>query len=266
MKLRIMTYNICSGKDFRLDSNITDDGNAIYGISACTDVIKEISPDICGINEINDFSPEFLGDIVGETVADQTSYIAENSGLKYHRFGKAISFEGRGDYGNAVISKHPITASAAHLIPSPEVFDDFGYYESRGITEARIDLAGGITVLQIHVGLNVSEKQNAIIKLCELIDSIDTPIVLMGDFNMRPSDWILDKIRERLTDVTPDGEGYIHSFPSWDKTDNVSEHLKSLNPCKIDYIFASRHFKKLSCEVIKARASDHMPMLATLEI
>ncbi len=267
MKLKIMTYNICSGKDFRLDADITPDGDSKYGIDACAEVIKEVSPDICGINEINHFTKEFVEKLPkGEfTAENQAEYIAEGSGLGNYAFGSAITFEGRGNYGNAVISKHPVKKITVHNIPDPTVFDDFGYYETRGITEALIDIAGGITVLQIHVGLNISEKQNAITKLLELIDKIDTPLVLMGDFNMRPSDWMLDKIREKLNEITPDGEGYIHTFPSWNGNAGI-KFERDLKPCKIDYIFASHHFRKISCEVIESRASDHKPMLAVFEL
>ncbi len=267
MKLSVMTYNICSGKDFSENTNITADGNSVYNIDACCKVIKDISPDICGINEINEFLPEFCkGMPKGEFSSEnQAAYLAEKTGLGNHAFGEAVCFEKRGGYGNALISKYKIKSVRVHKIPEPDFFDEFGYYESRAIAELLLDVAGGITVFVTHLGLNDEEKQKGIEKLVELIKKTDTPILLMGDFNMRPADWRLDRIREHLCDITPDADGYVHTFPSWSKSDNLILD-RSLNPCKIDYIFASNHFSKLSCTVIDARASDHKPMLALFEI
>ena len=88
----------------------------------------------------------------------------------------------------------------------------------------------------------------------------------MGDFNMRPSNFLFDRIRQRLTEALPKGEGYIHSFPSWSDDAQFPERVKYYPFCKIDYIFASHHFMVLDCEVLKDRVSDHLPMTAVLEL
>lgn len=268
MKLQIMTYNIASGRCYKNDSDITPEGSAPVDLSQCADVIQRVSPDLCGLNEINVYLPSYIDRYaLNGTAADQPRYLANYTGLAHAFFGKAIYWESRGAYGNAVISKHPILEAEAVPIPDPEYFDEPGkYYETRGITKVKLDIAGGITVFQTHVGLAVSESQNAVESLCKLIDETKGPVILMGDFNMCPNNFLLDRIRKRLAEVKPKGEGYVHSFPSWTHESDVPRELKECPYCKLDYIFVSKHFTPTHCEVLKERASDHMPMAATLEL
>ena len=267
MKLKIMTYNIASGRCYAVDEKITPEGGAETRLDACAEVIREVSPDFCGLNEINHYLPGFV-ERVGhfQNVADQTGYLANFTGLNHHFFGQALYIQNRGSYGNAVISKHPLLEAEAISVPDPKIFDENAYYESRGITRAKLDIAGGITVLQIHVGLATAEKQNAVVELCRILDETKGPVILMGDFNMCPDNFLLDRLRGRLTEVLPEGEGYVHTFPSWTHEDALPESMRNHPYCKLDYIFVSDHFKPLSCRVLKTRASDHMPMVAELEI
>lgn len=266
MKLNIMTYNIASGRDYAKDSDITAEGGSKTDLSRCAEVIKDISPDLCGLNEVNNFEEEYAKNFNGRSAADQTKFIAEFTGLNSHFFGRAIHLNNRGDYGNAVISKYPIISSEVIPIPDPEVQDEDGGYESRSITKVKLDVAGGITILQVHVGLRISQSELGINTLCRVIDETEGPIIVMGDFNMRPSNELFNKIKARLNEIAPDGEGYHHTFPSWTYEANVPEKLKKYRYCKIDHIFASKEFKKISCNVHKVRVSDHMPLIATLEI
>lgn len=268
MKLQVMTYNIASGRCYQNDADITPEGGSRVDLSQCAGVIRRVSPDICGLNEINLYLQSYLNrNGIRGTHTDQTQYLASYTGLNHRYFGKAFCWEARGDYGNAVISKYPVLEGESVPIPNPQYYDEPDkYYEPRAITKVKLDICGGITVLQIHVGLAVSESQNAVVTLCRLIDETDGPVIVMGDFNMCPNNFLLDRIRQRLTEVTPKGEGYVHSFPSWTHESEVPERLRNCPYCKLDYIFVSKHFRPLDCEVLKERASDHMPMVATLEL
>lgn len=267
MLLKLMTFNIASGRYYANDWDITPEGGSVVDLSRHAQVIRDASPDICGINEINDYFHAYLAQ-KGETgtPADQTGYLAEQTGMPGHFFGKAIRFGGRGDYGNSVLSRYPVLEAESVPIPNPEVYDENRYYEDRAIAKVKLDIAGGITVLQVHVGLAVAESQNAVVKLCEIIDNTDGPLILMGDFNMCPGNFLLDRIRQRLTEVVPEGEGYVRTFPSWTHDARLPGNLSAHPYCKLDYIFVSHHFKPLSCRVEQVRVSDHMPMTAVVEL
>lgn len=267
MKLHVMTYNIASGRYYKNDADITPDGGAPTDLSQCAGVIRRVSPDLCGINEINNYLPSYVeAHKLTGTEPDQACYLSRETGLSHHFFGRATGWTHRGDYGNAVISKYPILETEIIPIPLPQYKDEARGYEPRSISKVKLDIADGITLLQVHIGLSVTEAQNAIVTLCDVIDKTDGPIILMGDFNIRPNNFLLDRIRQRLTEALPKGEGYVHSFPSWTDDAQLPERVKYYPFCKIDYIFASHHFKILDCEVLKDRVSDHLPMTAVLEL
>ena len=274
MKLRVMTYNIASGRDYGVDlENEAAEYNMGYDVTKCAEVIREATPVICGLNEINEFDMD-------EETANQPLYIGKTANLPYTYFSKTLDLVYKPDvvkkpskevplfdkdsngilrrYGNAVASKYPIISAETIPVSDPEIFDENVYYESRAIAKVKLDVAGGITVFQTHFGLAVSEAQNSVTTLCKLIDETEGPIILMGDFNVRPSNFILNPIRERLVDTASVRPGeYIKTFPSYPV---------EYPDCKIDYMFVSKHFKVNSVEVPQLRVSDHYPYIAELEI
>ena len=85
------------------------------------------------------------------------------------------------------------------------------------------------------------------------------PVFVTGDFNATPDDLcittMLNYQGSPLVDLSAQSGQTFHAFG------------KRQDPnCKIDYIFASHHFKILDCEVLKDRVSDHLPMTAVLEL
>ncbi len=252
MKLKIMTYNVASGRCY---FNADGKGENTYrDITECAKVIKAENPVFCGINEINCF-------LDGSENACQPKHLSELTGLENYYFGKAIYLEvgSKRDYGNAVLSSVPILSSEVIPVPNPERFDEKAYYEQRSLTKVKLDIAGGITVFQIHFGLSIAEHQNAVTTIAKAIDETEGPIVLMGDFNIRPSDFLHKILRERLNDTADIlGDKYLKTYPSYNE-DGYPD-------CKIDYIYVSDHFKTLSLKTVDTKASDHLPLIAEVEI
>ena len=200
MKLNVMTYNVASGHSFLTDEEFNRPEGLKIDLSQCAGVIREVGPDICGINEINRFEPGYTQRAGARfSPDDQTGYLAEASGLGNGYFGKAIHFENRGDYGNSVLSRFPILEADVIPIPDPEVYDEEKYYETRAITRVKLDVPGGLTVLQVHVGLAIAESQNAVVTLCKVLDETEGPVILMGDFNMCPNNFLLDRLRQGVS-------------------------------------------------------------------
>lgn len=260
MKLKIMTYNIAQGRCYADDSKIADNGWAPEDLSACAQVIKELAPDVCGLNEVGVFAKD-------RNPANQPEFLSAYTGMAHHYFGAALHFVPPSierDYGNAILSRHPILESETIKIPDPERRDEDAYYETRAIAKVKLDIAGGITVLQTHFGLAVSEKQNAITTLCKIIDETEGPIILMGDFNIRPTDFLHEHLRARLFDTADIRKGeYLKTYPSYTHKESRSENYPD---CKIDYIYVSEHFKVNSIVAPQHRASDHYPYVTELEL
>jgi len=249
MQLKIMTYNICSGHHFEEEAGYKPGHPAPYDLSRCSKVIADIAPDICGLNEVDDYAERtgFVG---------QTERISQTTGMNGF-FGKALDFS-KGHYGNAVLSRFPILEAEVIPIPDPQVHDEPAHYESRSVTRVVLDADGErITVLQTHFGLAISEQQNAQQTLLQILDKEPGPVILMGDFNIRPNNALLDPIRERLIDTAFLQPGYFKTFPSYPS---------DYPDCKIDYVFVSRHFTPKALTIPQVRASDHMPYVAEVSL
>ena len=241
MKLRILTFNIQHCKSY-LQGN-----PEVIDFDLFADTIRCFDPDIVGLNEVR-------GEGTHPAYAAQAKILAEKIGYHYF-FSPALNIGGYGPYGNAILSKHPIKTTEIIPIPDPVRKPEGKYYETRCVAKAEFDLGAGLTVLVTHFGLNPDEAQNAADTVCNAIDDAKTPVILTGDFNLRPDNPILDPIRARLSD-TEDVFSHrdSYSFPS----DKPYE--------KIDYVFTSPSVKVEFATIPQMEVSDHRPLFAVVEI
>ena len=239
MKLKIMTYNVCSGRNFNNEKviNICDAGK----------VIQKYSPDIVGLNEIWGLN------INDELLTNQAQTLAEMLGY-YFYFAKAIDFDRGGPYGNALLSRFPILSADTISIDDPPIHDENVYYETRCILKAQLDISGGLDVYVSHYGLANREKLNAVKKTVELIKSDTNSLIFMGDLNMQPDDEKLKPLFEIMQDTANVSNDGLLSFPS------------DAPNCKIDYIFTSKDMHIVSAQVPAETTSDHRPYLAEIEL
>ena len=231
------------------------------------EVIRECGADIIGLNEmmglnrddekILEIAAQNLHSSMGYNYADpnwngQVEQLAAKLGM-YCYFAKAIRLSGLGDYGNALLSRYPILKAAVVPIPDPEtpaVAD--GYYETRCILRAELDVPGGLTVCTAHFGLNPDELALAVETAVSQIET--RRFVLMGDFNFKPDHPAFAPIYDRLQDTARYFDEPKLSFPS-----DVPDR-------KIDYIFTSRDLQVVSADIPAIVASDHRPHTAVIRV
>ena len=198
MQYKIMTYNIAAGRTY---FEYAETKKAPVDIQKSADFIKNESPAVCGLNEVDKLTER-------SGMLDEIAFYEKHLGMN-GLFCKTIDLQG-GEYGNGFLTCFPVLES--EIIDIPDV--EGKSYEHRAVLRVKVDIDGKIiTFLQTHSGLSEQEKINCIDTLCDLIDSADTPVILMGDFNMSPDFPSLDKIRERLTDTAPllnGGEFYTY--------------------------------------------------------
>lgn len=235
--MKVMTFNV---------QHFLDWSNKRIDIALFADFIKSCDVDICGLNEVRGEGP-----IDGYT--DQTNALADRIG--YERFfGEAIKVRGSSPYGNAIISRLPLKSADTIKIPDP-LIKIGGRYESRCIVKAVIDVNGkDVMFLVCHMGLMRSERKNAVKTICRLLDECSLPCILMGDFNTKSDDKVLDPIYERMRDT--DALSSEHNMPTYPSYKPES---------KIDYIF----FRNMSCVGVKTLTdvvSDHFPIIAEFRI
>lgn len=276
MQIPVMTFNIQHGLDYkRRDRQALKDFNemtpefleklkknkpkgedpSLIDLSLTVKAIQECGAEIIGLNEIRDEAddPCFL---------PQVRLIAEGLGYHYYHFGKAIDIEGKGPYGNGLISKYPIRSVETIAVPDPPVKDEPTWYESRCVIKAEIELPSQtesgqpqtLTVLVTHMGLASTEAKNAVQTVLSQVQDGE-PVLLMGDFNLKPDNPILSPLRTVFQDagalLPPGGD---LSFPS-DAPDQ-----------KIDYIMTAGPVQILKAEIPALVVSDHRPHTALIEV
>ena len=231
------------------------------------EAIRECGADVIGLNEMFGFryNEERLREIAAQNLHSTMGYnysapnwtgqveqLAQRLGY-YCYFAKAIELSGLGDYGNAILSRFPILKAETVAIPDPEtpaVAD--GYYETRCILRAELDVPGGLTVCISHFGLNPDEMDLAVETAVSQIE--DSRFVLMGDFNFKPDYPGLQPLFAKLQDTAKYFDEPKLSFPS-----DVPDR-------KIDYIFTTADLKVISADIPNIVASDHRPHTAVIRI
>ena len=205
--------------------------------------ITDCGADIVGLNEIR-------GEGIGADYTAQTEKLSALTGLGYYSFAPAIEVKNGGPYGNAILSRIPILSVKNIGIPDPETRKFDRYYETRSVLKAEME--GGITVLITHFGLNPDEQENAVKTVLDNLTN--EKCILMGDFNARPDNAVLDPIRVRMKDTACGFDMPKLSFPS------------DAPRAKIDYIFVSHDIEVVTADIPPIVASDHRPHTATVTI
>ena len=235
MKITLMSYNTQHCLNYvtrKIDFDIM------------ADTIKRCGADIIGFQEMRDQSQN-------PAYEAQAKIIAEKLGYHYYYFAEAIRFDGVNPYGNALISRYPILSAETVRIPDPDPRKYDGYYETRCLLKATIDVGSGLHVLVSHFGLNPDEQENAVETVVSHIPA--DRCVLMGDFNMKPDNPTLQPVMQKLCDTAQYFSSPKLSFPS------------DSPRVKIDYIFVSSDVNVCCADIPEIVSSDHRPHVVTIE-
>lgn len=275
--MRIVTFNIHGWRTKAGDSN---------NFGRVVRVLSEIQPDIVGLNEVFHPGPQ------GPDGSDSPlSALAEKLGMEVV-FGPCMRWPAtrslpERSYGNALLSRWPILASAAHhLADAPDK-------EQRGLLEARVLLPQGVPFTVYVTHLDHTDENARLVQLRSLhawtVRDRNRPHIVMGDFNAvspwdfadRPSDL------EQLAAEHPRSgylleDGGMKVIPQMEKAGYVDAmraaglaqqgtFLTASVPLRIDYVFLSEglapalHSAQVWMEPSGAEASDHRPVIVDLD-
>jgi endonuclease/exonuclease/phosphatase family metal-dependent hydrolase len=230
--LRVVSYNIRHGRG-------NDD---VVDLERTARVLRALAPDVVGLQEVDDRAKRSGG-------VPQAARLGELLGM-HHAFGRFMDYQG-GAYGMAILSRHPIVSRRE--VPLPE-----GNEPRVALSvETRLPDDTLVTVVNVHFdwvrddGFRFAQAET----LTKYLDALETPVILLGDFNDLPESRTLALFRSRFGEAAkPEGDRFTFSA-----TDPRRE---------IDYIFFSpiTAWKVREVRVIDERvASDHRPVLAVLE-
>jgi endonuclease/exonuclease/phosphatase family metal-dependent hydrolase len=236
--LKIMSYNVhsCIGTDRKLDPG------------RVTEVIADVEPDIIGLQEL-DVGRSRTGGV------DQAHIIASMLDMKFH-FHAALNVEEE-RYGDAILTTLPMRLAKADMLPS--------HGEQRGALW--VEITAGEKRLQVfntHLGLRRGDRlrQTAVLHGHDWLGHSrcrDKPQILIGDMNSVTSSRVYRNLVNGLKDVQDVcKEQPRPTFPS------------RFPLLRLDHIFVSRDIRVLDAAVVTSRlarrASDHLPLVATIEV
>ena len=228
-----MTYNIHVGvgMDKKLD------------LQRIADVINKEKPDLVGLQEVDRGVKRTEG-------KDEIAELAAMTKMEF-AFAPNLDYQG-GKYGVAILSRLPIRKTVHFM------FNNKREAERRGMLEIEIDLDGKlVTFVTTHLDYQYEDgrlfEAGQLLKL--LLDT-DGPLIVVADLNDTP-----DGSAYKLIDV-PFDDAWIASKAKGDGFSYPAD-----KPVKrIDHIFYRGHVRSKKAWVVETLASDHVPVVAELEI
>ena len=236
--IRLLTYNVhsCFGTDRKLDP------------ARIAAVIGECEPDVIALQEVDVGRARSGG-------ADQAHMIATHLNMQA-QFHPALHLKDE-KYGDAVLTALPTRLIKAAALPSSG--------EPRGALWVEIDLAHvKLQVIVTHLGLRGSERVRQATTLLGPgwlggLEQKSSPVVLAGDLNATARSTTYRLLTRELKDAQLlAGAKPRPTFPS------------RLPLLRIDHVLVGGGMKVTACKVhnsaLARRASDHLPLLAELDI
>lgn len=233
--IRVMTYNIHVGvgMDKKLD------------LPRIAKVINDQKAELVGLQEVD-------RGVDRTQRIDEIAELAKLTKMDY-AFAFNLKYQG-GQYGVAILSKHPILATDHRL------YKNLREAERRGFIRAEVRI-GGQVVNFVTTHLDYQYEDGRVFETGQLLEGLKDvkgPLILVGDFNDVPSGGAYKLVRHSFDDAwassQPGAEGL--SYPA-DK------------PAKrIDYILtrASDGIKTKRAWIVETLASDHVPVVADLDL
>lgn len=236
--IRVLTYNVhsCRGADRRVDP------------ARIAAVIAGADADIVALQEVDVGRQRSGGD-------DQARMIAH--ALEVQSYFHPALHLGEEKYGDAILTRLPLEVLKAGPLPSAG--------EPRGALLAKVRIGSkDMLVANTHLALRRLERMRQIETLLgpewlEKPQIRGLPTIFLGDFNAGPRSALYRLVTRSFQDAQPVGRGRRpRTFPArWPLF-------------RIDHIFVRNGLVSRGTEVLTGSlprmASDHLPVLATLEL
>ncbi|HSJ06937.1 MAG TPA: endonuclease/exonuclease/phosphatase family protein [Longimicrobiales bacterium] len=240
--LRVLTYNIHAGRDAEQAPNL----------DRVAAVILDAAADVVLLQEVDRRTLRSGGE-------DHYDTLMRLTGM-HGGFASSLDYQG-GEYGVAVLSRHPIdSAQTVRLHVQPPQERAGGSFEPRvGIHVVLRTPRGPVHVVNTHLdpaGEATFRHQEVIALLAHASGSVppDAALIVGGDLNARPDTPEVAALRLSFTDAWErcgdGGPGFSYPAHRPDR--------------RIDYILF-RGLRCTSSRVIDSGASDHRPVLAILQ-
>lgn len=227
-QLKVMTFNIRGARK----------ENGEVELSQIIQQIRNLDPDILALQEVDFRLPR-------SNYQNQVEIIGTQLKMNY-LFIPNLNFV-IGSYGNAILSKFPITNYEYHPLPSGR--------EARGFIYAQINTGiQTVDVYATHLGLSLEERINQISSLTQVMSLSSSPKLLLGDFNSNPTEVPIQSLRS------------LYSDPAHEQNLQLTTYEYKEKSLQLDYIFFSQDFSFDSAITEQSLTSDHNPLMYSLSL
>jgi len=233
--LRIMTYNIHVGvgMDKKLD------------LKRIADVINTQKPDLVGLQEVDRGVKRTEG-------KDEIAELAALTRMDY-AFAHNLDFQG-GQYGVAILSRFLLLKNVDH-----RMFENKREAERRGMLHVQVELDNQV-INFVTTHLDYQYEDGRVFEteqMLKFLEEVKGPLIVVADMNDEPTGEAYKMMLRNFNDAwvasRAKGEGF--SFPA-------DKPIK-----RIDYIFyRAAELKAKRAEVVETLASDHVPVIAELQL
>jgi endonuclease/exonuclease/phosphatase family metal-dependent hydrolase len=233
--LRVMTYNIHVGvgMDKKLD------------LQRIAGVINSAKPDLVGLQEVDRGVKRTEG-------KDEIVELAALTRMEY-AFAPNLDYQG-GKYGVAILSRLPIKSTEHRM------FENKREAERRGMLRVEVEIDGTrLHFITTHLDYQFEDgRLFETEQLLRFLDGVKGPAIVVADLNDVPTGSAYKLMSTKYDDawVTSGAAGDGFSYPA-DKPVKRIDHIFYL---RSDRIRAKKSW------VIETLASDHIPVMAELEI
>lgn len=221
--MKILHYNI----------HMWTDADGLPNSDRVEELINDEAPDLISLVEIDEpwGRPSAL------------TRLADRLGYSW-AFVPAFEYRDQGGFGNALLSRAPLRSVQQWQLLSPRLYEGSEPSEPRAIILASVDADGTrLTFASTHLPRYDSTlREEASTRLLELLDNLQPPWIVCGDFNQSPTDWLTNE-----HNVAPSPP--LATYPTKEPVE------------RIDYaIYAGLD---LTAETRLSLASDHLPIVIT---
>lgn len=221
--MRVVTYNIRHA--------------SLKGLDAIVEVLRPLDADLIALQEVDRGVPR-SGHV------DQATVLAQALGLR-GTFAPAMGLQG-GQYGVALLSRHPIASTRIHPLPSP--------LEPRVALEATVERPGGPWQIAVtHLGLQPTERFGQVRRLLRAVPATPRSL-LMGDLNEGRTEPAFAILTTRWVDCLGEaGPIPLVTYPAEHPAIGIDHVLRSpdLPPA-------------VRARTLSTQASDHLPVVVDM--
>ena len=239
--IRVMSYNIHHANPPSKAKDSTIDMQAI------ADVIIKANPDLVALQEVDNRTTRSGVNL------NQAQELGRLTGMHYY-FSRSMDYRG-GQYGNAVLSRFPITDTMHYELPPQQ--GSKSEVRSAGIIKVQLQNKKEIYFASTHLDV-MRDETNKLLqskKIMEVAESLTLPFIIAGDFNARPDSKTIALLDQYFT------RSCVTDCPLT---------IPVVNPrSTIDYIMyrPAGSFETLNVQTInETYASDHLPVIAEFKI